>query len=192
MDDKHDTPSTAGDFNSRSSNAGDDASRASSEHDVSSANGSGKKPVGAFEGPGCTVGGIILIVFIFMFYGMLSFCSEQSKENARIAAQEAADKAKEQEAHYQERVRNGSVCADGPDDLNTSLELNVKRDLKDPSSFEHMGTVITPAKNGKGYDALMRFRSKNSFGGYAVGTAVANLYLAEKDLCEVSTYKIIQ
>ncbi len=192
MDDKHDIPSTAGDLNAPPGNAGYDAYKASIEHDASTANGSAKKPVGAFEGPGCTVGGIILIVFILMFYGMLSFCSERSKENARIAAQEAADKAKEEEAHYQERVRNGSVCADGPDDLNTSLELNVKRDLKDPSSFEHMGTVITPAKNSKGYDALMRFRSKNSLGGYAVGTAVAKLYLAEKNLCEVSAFKVIE
>lgn len=192
MDDKHDIPSSSGDLNAPSDNASDGAAKASNEHDASTTNDSGKKQAGVFEGPGCTVGGIILIVFILMFYGMLSFCSEQSKENARIAAQEAADKAKEEEAHYQERVRNGSVCADGPDDLNTSLELNVKRDLKDPSSFEHMGTVIAPAKNGKGYDALMRFRSKNSFGGYAVGSAVAKLYLAEKDLCEVSTYKIIE
>ncbi|MFN3776601.1 hypothetical protein [Sphingomonas parapaucimobilis] len=191
MNDKHDIPSASGDLNAPSNDASDEASKASNKHDASMKSDTAKKPVGAFEGPGCTVGGITLIVFILMFYGMLSFCSEQSKENARIAAQEAADNAKEEDARYQERVRNGSVCADGPDDLNTSLEWNVKRSLKEPSSFEHMGTVITPAKNGKGYDALMRFRSKNSFGGYAVGTAVAKLYLAEKGLCQVSKFEII-
>lgn len=125
----------------------------------------------------------------------VSYCSHQATENARRAAVEEtkldAVEAAADEAQYQDTVRTGKVCEDGPDGLNTALQLNVLRQLKDPDSFEHMGTVIIPPRKG-GYDALMRFRSRNSFGGFAIGTAVANLYVAERGVCEVRTYKVTE
>ena len=123
----------------------------------------------------------------------VSYCSHQATENARLAAVEKAKvdavEAAADEARYQDTVRTGKVCEDGPNGLNTALQLNVLRQLKDPDSFEHMGTVIVPSRKG-GYDTLMRFRSRNSFGGYAIGTAVANLYVAERGVCEVRAFKV--
>jgi hypothetical protein len=144
----------------------------------------------ADEGPGTKwgcLGSVALLIAVAS--GGVAFCNHETAERARVDALQRAEEAKEEEAHYQDRVRSGQVCADGPNDLNTALELNVKRQLKDPDSFEHIGTVITPSPKG-GYDALMRFRSRNSFGGYVVGTAVATLYVAERGVCEVRTFKV--
>ncbi|WP_267396775.1 MULTISPECIES: hypothetical protein [unclassified Sphingomonas] len=73
--------------------------------------------------------------------------------------------------------------------MNTALQLKVLSQLKDPDSFEHMGTVVSPSKEG-GYDALMRFRSRNAFGGYVIGTVVAKLYVAERGVCEVRSMEV--
>lgn len=123
----------------------------------------------------------------------VSYCSYQAAEQTRLAeeqkAKDDAVQAERDEQSYKASVASGAVCVDGPDGLNTAFELNVKRRLKDPDSFEHMGTVITPSKKG-GYDALMRFRSRNSFGGYAVGTAIGHLYVAERGVCEVRDFRV--
>lgn len=145
----------------------------------------------ADEGPGAKwscLGSLALL--LAMAGGGVAFCNHEAAERARVDAEQKAKEEQEEKARYQDRLRSGQVCADGANDLNTAFELNVKRQLKDPDSFEHMGTVITPARGG-GYDALMRFRSKNSFGGYVVGTAVAKLYVAERNLCEVRSFSIL-
>lgn len=129
---------------------------------------------------------------IFLAVGGVAFCNREAAENSKIEAQHRADEQQEEDARYAERVKSGEVCADGPNDLNTALELNVKRQLKDSDSFEHLGTVIKPIPSSSDYDALMRYRARNSFGALTVGTAVGKLYVAEKNVCEVRSFKIIQ
>lgn len=138
---------------------------------------------------GCTAAALVPFLLLL---GGVSYCSNQSAERARIAAEQAAVEAKAEEERYQESVRTGKVCADGANDLNTAFELNVKRDLKDPDSFEHLGTVIRPSGNGETYEALMRYRARNSFNGYVTGTAVGKLYVAERGVCEVRSFQIIE
>ncbi len=121
---------------------------------------------------------------------LIGYCSHRSAESNRVAAQAEAVQKASDEAAYQERVRTGAVCEDGPNGLNTAFQMNVMRRLKDPDSFQHIGTVITPATKGDGYDALMRYRSKNSFGASVVGTAVGKLYVAEPNVCEVRSFEI--
>ncbi|MES2337105.1 MAG: hypothetical protein V4537_03290 [Pseudomonadota bacterium] len=138
--------------------------------------------------------GTVAAILALPAFGITQCVRHSSDEVPGISAQSAEGPVTtaqdEEEAYYQRRVKSGEVCADGPKGLNTSFELSVKQQLKDPDSFEHMGTVITPAKNSDEYDALMRFRSRNSFGGFAVGTAVARLYLAERNLCEVRSFNV--
>lgn len=129
---------------------------------------------------------------VFLAVGGVAFCNHEAANNARIEAELKADEQKEEDARYAERVKSGDVCADGPNDLNTALELNVKRQLKDSDSFEHLGTVIKPIAGSGDYDAMMRYRARNSFGALTVGTAVGKLYVAEKNVCEVRSFKIIQ
>lgn len=155
---------------------------------------SGKKASRIFadDEPGAKWGCLSSVVLLIALAGGgVAFCNHQASERALIDAQQKASERRIEDAHYQDRIRSGQVCADGPMDLNTAFELSVKQQLKDPDSFEHEGTVITPTSNGE-YDALMRFRSKNSFGGYVDGTAVARLYVAEHNLCHVRRFSILR
>lgn len=153
----------------------------------------GKKSSRIFadEGPAAKWGCIgMAALFVMLPIFGLSYCHNQSSERERVAAEEDREKAKQDDARYQQRVKTGEVCSDGPNGAVTAFELNVQRQLKDPDSFEHIGTVITPAKDGYGYDALMRFRSANSFGAKVVGTAVGRLYLSEPNTCEVRSFEV--
>ena len=129
---------------------------------------------------------------LFLAVGGVAFCNHEAANNARIEAEHKADEQKEEDLRYAEQVKSGEVCADGPNDLNTAFELNVKRQLKDSDSFEHLGTVIKPIAGSSDYDALMRYRARNSFGALTIGTAVGKLYVVEKNVCEVRSFKIIQ
>lgn len=138
---------------------------------------------------GCAGVGVLLAL---LAVGGVVSCNHEAANNARIEAKHKADEQKEEDTRYAERVKSGEVCADGPNDLNTAFELNVKRHLKDSESFEHLGTVIKPIAGSSEYDALMRYRARNSFGALTVGTAVGKLYVVEKNICEVRSFKIIQ
>ena len=79
------------------------------------------------------------------------------------AAKQAADA---------ERHRKGFHCLDDWGGSNSSLVDQVKADLRDPDSFQHIETRITPVVNG-GHMAIMRYRAHNGFGGMNLGTARA-------------------
>lgn len=155
----------------------------------------GEKPSRIFadEGPaakwGCLGAAALLVA---LAGGVVAFCNREFADSERIETEQMAAEHKEEAARYQARVKSGQVCADGPNDLNTALELSVKRSLKDPDSFEHIGTVIKPTGDGANYDALMRYRARNSFGGYVVSTVFGKLYLSEPSVCEVRSYKVLQ
>lgn len=138
---------------------------------------------------GCLV---VALVPVFVVGAGVRYCAVRSAENERIAEIQKVEEAKADEAAYQERVKTGQVCVDGMDDLNFALRDRVKHVLKDPDSFQHIGSGITPSPDGHSYDAIMRYRAKNSFGGYVVGTAVAQLYLAERNVCKVQTFRILE
>lgn len=147
----------------------------------------------ADEGPGAKWGCLgAAALLVALAGGGVAFCNHEFAERARIESEQAAAEKKEEVARYQERVKSGQVCADGSNDLNTALELSVKRSLKDPNSFEHIGTVIKPAGDGVTYDALMRYRARNSFNGYVVSTVLGKLYLSEPGVCDVRSYKVLQ
>lgn len=131
----------------------------------------------------------IVAVAAIPFLGMAS-CSNQMAESNRAAAEHAKIQQAADEAAYQQSVRTGAVCEDGPNGLNTAFQLNVMRRLKDPDSFQHIRSVIVPSGKSGQYDAFMQFRSKNSFGGYTVGSAVGTLYVAERGVCEVRSFNV--
>jgi hypothetical protein len=59
-----------------------------------------------------------------------------------------------------------------------TLEQYVERNLKDPDSYEHIKTVYDD--RGDHLYVLMRYRAKNSFGGYAIGQHAAKVSLDGK------------
>lgn len=75
---------------------------------------------------------------------------------------------------------SGFHCLSQWDGSHRELISNLKTTLRDPDSFEHIDTKITPV-DAKGFHLLtMRYRSKNGFGGMAIGTVIAQI---KKDNC---------
>lgn len=75
-----------------------------------------------------------------------------------------------------ENRRKGFHCLSGWDGSNSSMVRQVKATLRDPDSFEHIDTLITPVHVETGKHGIsMTFRAKNGFGGYNVGRAVGEV-----------------
>lgn len=81
-----------------------------------------------------------------------------------------------------ERREKGFHCLSGWDGSNASMVRQVKAGLRDPDSFEHVDTLITPVMPETGKHGIsMTFRAKNGFGGVNVGRAVGEV---SPDTCD--------
>lgn len=85
---------------------------------------------------------------------------------AREAAAKAAEKAEDR--------RKGFHCLSGWDGSHSGVKSYVEKRLRDPDSFEHIETRITPVKDGI-HTLVMQYRARNGFGGMTVGNAVATV-----------------
>lgn len=68
----------------------------------------------------------------------------------------------------------GFHCLSPWDGSYRPLVSTIKNYLKDPDSFKHRETTITP-NNGGVHVAIMTYGAKNSYGGYVVEKAAARL-----------------
>jgi hypothetical protein len=85
-----------------------------------------------------------------------------------------AEQIKAEAAKAEEDQRRGFHCLSGWDGSNTSLVQRVKVQLREPDSFEHIETRITPEVNGK-HKVVMEYRARNGFGGMNVTTAIGTV-----------------
>jgi len=113
--------------------------------------------------------GCALALLLGIGYALLSWCSGPEKTPEQLAAEQAQIEAK--------RVadeNSGFHCLSGWDGSNASLVAQIKDQLRDPGSFEHDETRITPEDDGK-HMVMMRYRARNGFGGMNVATAMATV-----------------
>jgi len=68
----------------------------------------------------------------------------------------------------------GFHCLNIVNGSHLALEKWTKKQLRDPSSFEHISTRITPVKDGK-HTLIMQYRAKNGFGGFNNEAVVAEI-----------------
>jgi hypothetical protein len=128
------------------------------------------QPAGTAE----IIGGCLgLSVFLAIIFGLLSMCSGPSKTPEQLKA-EQAEKLEDQQ--------KGFHCLSAWGGSNRSLVDQIKRQLRNPDSFEHDETRITPEKDGK-HTAYMKYRARNGFGGMNVATAVAEV---DHNTCEAT------
>lgn len=111
----------------------------------------------------------LLIFAAVAFFGIRSCTSETPEEKAAAAQEVAAAEAKSAADKNQ-----GFHCLSAWDGSSAQLEVLVKASLRDPDSFEHEETRITPVKDGK-HAIMMRYRAKNGFGGYNKGVALGSI-----------------
>lgn len=117
-----------------------------------------------------------------------AWAKEHPEEAAKLEAQKAAEKAererkraeekaREEEQHAraeQENRRKGFHCLSAWDGSHRGVKEYVENRLRDPDSFEHLETRITPVKNGK-HTLFMTYRARNGFGGMNVEKVVAEI-----------------
>lgn len=110
------------------------------------------------------IGLIIILLIGFSLYS----CMSDSPEEKR-----AKEKAKAEKAVSDKKA--GFHCLSAWDGAHTDVVRYVKNQLRDPSSFEHIGTKITPVNDKGEHVLIMQYRAKNGFGGMVPGIVTAKI-----------------
>ncbi|MBY3211502.1 SHOCT domain-containing protein [Rhizobium laguerreae] len=112
----------------------------------------------------------------------------KAKQEAAVAKQQAAVKAAAENAEQAERRRKGFHCLSGWDGSNRALVDAVTKSLRDPSSFEHDETRISPVNPQGQHFVVMTFRAKNGFGGTNVGSATGMIRQSD---CSLVSWELV-
>ena len=131
---------------------------------------------------GSVVLGLSLIVYFTDFNK-----AEKQRINAEYKVKEEQKKIKEdkkketqlqlkeiEKVQAEQNKNKGFHCLSAWDGSYRPLVETIKKYLKDPDSFKHRETTISP-NNGGIHVALMTYGAKNSYGGYVVEKAAARL-----------------
>lgn len=162
------------------------AKEASSSSDPSSR----PKKLSVKERIGCASSVIVTTaVVITLPILLVNHCVDQHKKAELVRKQEEAAKAAEQAAEDAENKRKGFHCLNIWDGSDDDVVAGVKDRLRDPGNFEHIETRISPV-NAKGRHLLMmRFRSRNGFGGMVEGFATADIRNSD---CKVLSLRLVE
>ena len=120
------------------------------------------------------VGGAFL-VWAFVLSANPQLKAQQAKNDA-LRAEQKQIAALEREARQQKREAEKDPFEhlfSGWDNSCRPLVAAVKQRLKDPDSFEHIKTGFY--RNGSVVHVTMTYRARNSFNGYTVGSASADV-----------------
>lgn len=105
-----------------------------------------------------------------------------ARHQSDLAAAEAATKAASEKAVADakaqaeaEQQRKGFHCLSAWDGSHTGLIAQVKAQLREPDSFEHIETRIAPVDENGDHAVAMKYRARNGFGGMNVETALATV-----------------
>ncbi len=108
--------------------------------------------------------------------------AERKAAERAAAAQREADQKRNAEL---EEKRKGFHCLSAWDGSHRDLKAAVKRALRNPDSFEHIQTLITPRNADGLHRVTMQYRAQNGFGGMNVEYQVA---MISNSTCSVVSY----
>jgi hypothetical protein len=115
----------------------------------------------------------VIVMAVFVGLGVLgSVIGPDKTENADGSGTSSSPNTDESE---QERRTAGFHCLSGWDGSHRELVSALKDSLRDPDSFEHIETKITPVNDKGEHVLLMRYRARNGFGGMNVGALMATV-----------------
>ena len=115
---------------------------------------------------------LAFIIFVYFLFSEPSKGYEQADIEATMAELDISeDSAKVILSAKYQREQNISKQFSAYDNSHNRLKDYVKSNLKDPESFKHEGTQYWD--KGDHLIILMKYRAKNSFGGYVVGNVKA-------------------
>lgn len=101
--------------------------------------------------------------------------AERAEAEAAAAAKEAADR------------KAGFHCLSRWDGSHLDFVEDVRDSLRDPNSFEHVETRVTPVDDEGRHMLVMTYRARNGFGGMNVGRAVAQV---DNATCEATILRV--
>lgn len=96
---------------------------------------------------------------------------EKRLEEENLAREREAKLAAERAEEAEER-RKGFHCLSGWDGSHAAFKRQVKSMMRNPSSFEHISTKVTPVNDAGTHTVIMEYRAENGFGGMTVGSAL--------------------
>jgi hypothetical protein len=98
-------------------------------------------------------------------------------DKQKVEAEEA-----EKLAVVEKTSRKGFNCLSGWDGSHRALVNTVEQQLRNPSSFEHIETSITPVDEKGQHRVMMKYRAENGFGGMNVEAVSA---VIDHDSCDL-------
>lgn len=122
-----------------------------------------KAPDGSGGAASQFIAGLVVIAILWGGYSLLIGNGPSPEEVARSAAEDAENK------------RKGFHCLSAWNGSHRSVVSQVEQRLRDPSSFEHVETRITPVDENGEHLLIMEYRAANGFGGLTLGAATATI-----------------
>lgn len=125
-----------------------------------------------------------LVLIVIVLFVAVPFFSDRPALNVspqdRLAAQaqrdvEAAAERERAVAEEAENRRKGFHCLSAFNGTHRGVVNFVSERLRDPDSFDHVETRITPVDGDGQHTLIMEYRAANGFGGINLETAVATV-----------------
>ena len=129
---------------------------------------------------------VVLALILFGVYGAWQTESNITPEQRKARDEQRAIAAKEKEAKLakeatqkteeeKENKRKGFHCLSSWNGSHPAVKKYAEENMRDPDSFEHIETRITPVSDKGTHQLVMKYRAKNGFGGITVGSAIATI-----------------
>lgn len=126
----------------------------------------------AYKKPKATLGETITGVVIVIGIGWAIIAMLFGEDEPVVLSIEEQVRAARIEAEYK---ATGFHCLSTFDGSHREVVSTVKGQLRDPSSFDHTETRITPVNASGEHELFMEYRARNGFGGITVGMARATI-----------------
>lgn len=107
---------------------------------------------------------------------------EASTDEPEIAELEEAPAALPPQPTTSDEQRRGMHCLNNWDGSHWDMQSAIKRRLRNPDSFDHVETRITPIDEAGNHSIFMTYRAQNGFGGLNVQQAIGVVDNAECEL----------
>ncbi len=115
--------------------------------------------------------GCVVLIILAIFGGWYFFTDSEEEKLAKEIAQKAEIEAAaiKKEAD----TKAGFHCLSSWDGSHIYVKNTVEKQMRDPDSFEHIETRITPVSKEGTHILSMKYRARNGFGGMTPGEASA-------------------
>jgi hypothetical protein len=116
---------------------------------------------------------IVFSVAVLLLFALKIYLTDSEEEKSEKQAAIAEEIARKNVRKAEDKVK-GFHCLDSLDGSHPGVTKWLKGNLRDPDSYKHIETLISPVADGK-HKLETTYRAKNGFGGYSIGTVVAEI-----------------